>query len=118
MKRGELWTVSGGSAYTGKPRPALVIQDDLFDDLDSIVVCPLTSNPAEFTIARPVLRPNDGNGLIQPSRVMIDKIAALPKPRFGKLIGQVDQKDLERINRSLIVFLGIAGTIMTPIEDS
>lgn len=117
MKRGELWTVSGGTAYTGKPRPALVIQDDHFGELDSFVICPLTTNPADVMYFRPVLMPNDRNGLGRPSRVMIDKITALPKSRAGKLIGQVEQRDLERINRALLVFLGIAGTINTPEAD-
>jgi mRNA interferase MazF len=45
MKRGEIWTVAGGAAYAGKPRPAVIVQDDRFDANDSIVVCPLTSDP-------------------------------------------------------------------------
>ena len=40
MKRGEIWTVAGGAAYAGKPRPAVIVQDDRFDANDSIVVCP------------------------------------------------------------------------------
>jgi mRNA interferase MazF len=28
MRRGEIWTVAGGAAYAGKPRPAVIIQDD------------------------------------------------------------------------------------------
>ena len=45
MKRGEVWTVAGGAAYAGKPRPAVIVQDDRFDANDSIVVCPLTTDP-------------------------------------------------------------------------
>jgi mRNA-degrading endonuclease toxin of MazEF toxin-antitoxin module len=44
MKRGEIWTVAGGAAYAGKPRPAVIVRDDRFDANDSIVVCPLTTD--------------------------------------------------------------------------
>lgn len=40
MKRGEIWTVAGGPACAGKPRPAVIVQDDRFDANDSIIVCP------------------------------------------------------------------------------
>ena len=45
MKRGEVWTVTAGSGYGGKPRPAVIIQDDRFDATDSVTICLLTSEP-------------------------------------------------------------------------
>jgi mRNA interferase MazF len=117
MKRGEIWTVSGGSAYTSKPRPALIIQDDHFVHLDSIVVCPLTSDATEAMHFRPVLMPNDLNGLARPSRVMVDKVGAIPKAYLGKVIGSIELRDLARIDRAMIVFLGIAGSTLKPAND-
>lgn len=35
MKRGDVWTVSGGADYVGKPWPAVIIQDDDFDATQS-----------------------------------------------------------------------------------
>jgi mRNA interferase MazF len=35
MRRGDIWTVSGGKGYTGKPRPVAILQDDRFDATDS-----------------------------------------------------------------------------------
>ena len=52
MKRGEIRTVAGGAAYAGKPRPAVIVQDDRFDANDSIVVCPLTTDPTPAPIFR------------------------------------------------------------------
>ena len=52
MKRGEVWTVAGGAAYAGKPRPAVIVQDDRFDANDSIIVCPLTTDPTPAPIFR------------------------------------------------------------------
>ncbi|MEJ0048614.1 MAG: type II toxin-antitoxin system PemK/MazF family toxin [Rhodospirillales bacterium] len=42
MKRGEIWTVSGAAGYAGKPRPAVIVQDDHFDATNSVTVCPFT----------------------------------------------------------------------------
>jgi mRNA interferase MazF len=61
--------------------------------------------------------PNDDNGLTRSSRLMIDKLGAIPKSRLGKPIGQVEPGDLARLDRALIVFLGIAGAIFTPAGD-
>ena len=56
MNRGELWTVSGG-VYAAKPRPALIIQDNLFSATESVVVIPLTTTVADVTIARIAIPP-------------------------------------------------------------
>ena len=34
MRRGDIWTVSGGKDYAGKPRPVVIVQDDSFDGTD------------------------------------------------------------------------------------
>lgn len=41
MQRGDIVTVSLPRDY-GKPRPALVVQSDLLQELDSVLVCPIT----------------------------------------------------------------------------
>jgi len=61
--------------------------------------------------------PNDRNGIGKPSRLMVDKIAAIPKSRIGSYIGLVDQQDMVRIERALIVFLGIAGSVHRSPEE-
>ena len=45
MRRGDIWTVAGGKDYAGKPRPAVIVQDDSFDATDSITVCAFTTGP-------------------------------------------------------------------------
>ncbi len=56
-----------------------------------------------------VIDPTDRNGLKNASRLMIDKITTVPKPRLGKRIGKLSDEDLVRLNRALTVFLGLAG---------
>ena len=50
MKRGEIWTMAGGSGYAGKPRPVLIVQDDAFAERDSVTVCLITTDPADLPV--------------------------------------------------------------------
>ena len=105
MTRGEIWTVSGG-VYAAKPLPALIIQDDLFGATESIVVIPLTTTVADAPIAR-VAMPTT-TGITQPSFAMIDKITTVRRANLGTRIGCVPITLIAEIERSLMVFLGLA----------
>jgi mRNA interferase MazF len=109
MRRAEIWTVSGGADYTGKPRPAVIIQDDRFDT-DSVVLCPFTTDPTDAPLFRLLIEPDQGNGLEAPSRIMVDKITTARRSRLGAKVGTLDDASVLRLNRALIVFLGIAGS--------
>ena len=108
MKRGEVWTVSAGGAYTGKPRPAVIVQEDRFDATNSITLCVFTTDPTEAPLLRMLVEPTDRNGLSIASRLMIDKVTTVPKSRLGKRIGKLHDEDIVRLNRALTVFLGLA----------
>jgi mRNA interferase MazF len=110
MKRGEIWTVAGGAAYAGKLRPAVIIQDDLFDANDSIIVCPLTTDPTSAPIIRLPVEPDARSGLQTPCRMMVDKLSAVPRKRLGKRIGALASEEVKALNRSIFVFLGLSGT--------
>ncbi len=108
MKRGEVWTVSGGKDYAGKPRPVVIVQDDSFDATDSITVCAFTTDPTEAPLFRLRVEPNERNGLRSTSRLMVDKITTVPKPKVGERIGRLDDEDVVRLNQAVMVFLGLA----------
>jgi mRNA interferase MazF len=108
MKRGEIWTMAGGPGYASKPRPAVIIQEDGFTETLSIAVCPLTSQPIEAPMLRINVAPSPENGLRAASRLMVDKVTTVPKSRLGQRIGRLADDDLLRLNRSLLVFLGLA----------
>ena len=109
MKRGEIWTVSAGTGYAGKPRPAVIVQDDHFDATASITVCVFTTDPTDAPLIRLLVEPSEKNGLERQSRLMVDKITTVPKSKIGKLVGRLDDADLVRLNRAVLVFLGLAG---------
>ncbi len=109
MKRGEIWTASGGPDYAGKPRPVVIIQDDRFDATASITVCALTSSEVEAPVARPAIEPTETNGLRVSSRLMVDKITTVPKKRLGYRLGMLEDEDMTRLDRAIVVFFGLAG---------
>src|SRR5678815_4291934 len=108
MKRGEIWTVAGGAACAGKPRPAVIVQDNRFDANDSIIVCPLTTDTTPAPIFRLPVEPTAVNGLQAPCRLMIDKLTAVPRVRLGRRLGSLARGEMKALNRALFVFLGLA----------
>ena len=107
MKRGEVWTVSG-AGYAGKPRPAVIVQDDRFDATASITICVFTTDETAAPLFRLVVAPSERNGLRSASRLMVDKLTTVPKTRLGQRIGRLDDEDIVRVNRAMLVFLGLA----------
>jgi mRNA interferase MazF len=110
MKRGEIWTVAGGAAYAGKPRPAVIVQDNRFDANDSIVVCPLTTDPTPAPIFRLPVQSNAQTGLRAPCRMMVDKLTAVPRKRLGTRVGSLASEEVKLLNRAIFVFLGLSET--------
>ncbi len=108
MKRGTIITVVIPGAY-GKPRPALVIQSDLFAGHPSITILPITSELREAPLFRISITPDGSNGLLVPSQIMIDKIQTIPAEKAGETLGSVDDSLLLVVNRSLALWLGFAG---------
>ena len=113
MKRGEIWSVTGGPDYAGKPRPAVILQDDRFDRTSSITICAFTTDPTEAPLFRIPIEPSERNGLRTGSRLMADKITTVPRARIGKRTGRLDHEDVIRLNRAMVVFLGLAGGTAT-----
>lgn len=109
MKRGEIWTVAGGAGYAGKPRPVVIVQDDRFDSTASVTICAFTTDPTEAPLLRLEVTPTARNGLERASRLMVDKLTTVPKARLGQRVGRLEDEDVVRLNRSILVFLGLAG---------
>jgi mRNA interferase MazF len=110
MKRGEIWTVAGGGDYTGKPRPAVIVQDNSFDATDSIAICAFTTDPTEAPLFRISVDPTERNGLASKSTLMVDKLTTVRRTRLRSRVGQLDDEDVVRLNRAILVFLGLAGS--------
>ncbi len=105
MQRGELVTVSLQGEY-GKPRPALIVQSGLLADLESVVLCPVTSDLRNAAF-RVTVEPNPANGLSALSQVMVDKLSTLPRTKISEPFGRLDDERMKAIDRALLLVVGV-----------
>ncbi len=108
MKRGEVWTAAGGPDYAGKPRPVVILQDDVFDVTRSVTVCPFTTATIDAPLMRLPVEPSEDNGLRVASQLMVDKITTVSRTKLETRVGRLAEEDMVRLNRAAIVFLGLA----------
>ena len=109
MNRGDVWTVAGGTGYTGKPRPSVLVQSDQFAETLSVTVAAFTSDISDVSIIRPLVAPDGSNGLREPSYLMVDKLMTVPRSRLGSFVGRLSDTDVLALNRALATFLGLTG---------
>jgi mRNA interferase MazF len=108
LKRGDVVVVALTGDY-GKPRPALVIQSDLFNETHaSVTVVPLTSTLVDAPIFRLTVEPSPANGLRSLSQLMIDKVTTVSRTRIAQSIGRLEDDLLLRVSRALALWVGIA----------
>ena len=99
MKRGDVVLIVA-QGDMGKPRPGVIVQaDELGETTTSLLVCPMSSDLAEFKRTRPVVTPDAGNGLRLPLQIMTDKINALPRNRIRQVIGTIDDDVREQLDQ-------------------
>ncbi len=102
-----MWTVAGGPDYAGKPRPAVIVQDDHFDT-DSVTICPFTTDPVDAPLFRLMIEPTPNNGLRETCRLMVDKLTTVLRSKLGECVGVLAGIDMIRLNRAIVVFFGLA----------
>ena len=108
LKRGDIVTMAAPGDF-GKPRPALVVQADVFNEIHaSITVVPLTSTIIDAPLFRITLDPSRQNGLSRISQIMIDKVLTLPREKIGKRVGHLGNTVMIRVGRALAVWLGMS----------
>ena len=108
MKRGAIVVVAARGAYTGKPRPAVVVQSDLFNPThSSTTLCPITTDCVDAPLFRMTLPPGARTGLKAVSQVMIDKVISVPRASISAEIGECDGEEMEAIERGLQRWLGL-----------
>lgn len=107
MRRGDLVTVAMQGDF-GKPRPALIIQADQFNELATLTLLPVTSTLVAAPLFRITVQPSTENGLQKPSQVMVDKVMTVKRDKVRSPFGRIDADTLVAVERCMAVFLGIA----------
>ena len=107
-RRGDVVTVAAAGDF-GKPRPAVVVQSDVFPERHaSVVVCRMTTGLEDAPDFRLTITPSRNNGLRAVSQIMADKPVTIRRERVGSRIGRLDERDVSRLNRALAFVLGLA----------
>ena len=108
MKRGDVVTISGDGGYAGKPRPAVVVQSDLFNPTHtSVTVVPVTSTLVDAELFRIDLTPSKMNALRIKSQAMVDKIVSVRRDRVGSVVGALTPAELDRIDDAIRLWLAL-----------
>jgi mRNA interferase MazF len=107
MNRGDFVTLAMPGDF-GKPRPALVIQSDQFNEHATVTVLLVSSTLVEAPLFRVTVQPGKGNGLQKPSQVMVDKAMTVKRDKLGEVFGSASDAAMLEVGRCLAVFLGIA----------
>ncbi|SFB07235.1 mRNA interferase MazF [Rhizobium sp. NFR07] len=107
MRRGDLVSVALSGDF-GKPRPALVIQADRFEQTGTLTVLLVSSMLVEAPLIRLSVEPSPENGLSKASQIMIDKAMTVKREKLGPAFGRLDDETMLSVTRSLAVFLGLA----------
>lgn len=108
MKRGDVVVVALSGDY-GKPRPALIVQSDLFNEAHaSVTLAPVTSTIVDAPLFRLTLEPSSETGLRSVSQIMIDKVTTVQRDKVGRTIGQVGDETMLRVNRGIALWFGLA----------
>jgi mRNA interferase MazF len=110
VSRGGIWTAAAGAGYAGKPRPVAIIEDDRIDATNSVTICSFTTDLTDAPLLRPVVEMSVQNGPRQRSSPMVDKITTVRRDKLGELLGRLSSEDMVRLERSIVVFLGLAGS--------
>ncbi|MCW0000403.1 type II toxin-antitoxin system PemK/MazF family toxin [Pararhizobium sp. YC-54] len=107
MRRGDLVTIALPGDF-GKPRPALVIQSELFDQVPTVTVLLISGTQQDTPLLRISVEPDDENGLRKASQIMADKVMTMRRDKVGAPFGKLDAETMVSVNRLLAVFLGFA----------
>jgi mRNA interferase MazF len=108
VKRGAIVVVAAKGAYTGKPRPALVVQSDLFNPTHaSVTICPITSDCVDAPLFRLTLPPGSRTGLKNVSQIMLDKLVSVPRAAITSEIGECSAAELDSVGDGLRRWLAL-----------
>jgi mRNA interferase MazF len=106
MRRGDLVSVAVSGDF-GKPRPALVVQSDRFDETGTATVLLLSATLVDAPLIRITVEPSPENGLHKSSQVMVDKAMSVRREKLGRPFGRLDDATMLAVTRSLAVFLAL-----------
>jgi mRNA interferase MazF len=107
LSRGDV-VVCAMAGDFGKPRPAVVVQSDLFNETHaSVVLCPITSELTGLDLFRLHVPRSTQTGLRVNSEIMVDKLTAVKRTRISGKIGKLSAGQIDTLNDALRLWLDL-----------
>ena len=107
MRRGDVFAAATGSGFGGKPRPVVIIQADEFTTAPTVLVALVTDVEHAFEPIRPIVEPDEANGLVKASAVTADTLVAVRQRQFGDRLGSLSNADMRRVDAALLRILAL-----------
>ncbi len=108
LKRGDVVTVAL-QGDLGKPRPAVIVENDDIAPTDFVLVCPGTSHLDDHALNRRFLvLPDATNGLNLPTQFQTDKLSVVQRAKCRQVLGRLDDASMTEISIRLLIVLGLA----------
>ncbi|WP_270640614.1 type II toxin-antitoxin system PemK/MazF family toxin [Longibaculum muris] len=91
----------------GGVRPVLIIQNNIGNFFsDTVIIAVITSHIHKSNLPTHV-RLSNGYGLVKDSIVMLEQLRTVDKCRLGIRVGSLSNKDLLKVDRSLLISIGL-----------
>ena len=107
IKQYDIWLANlnpSSGSIPGKVRPVLIIQSDLLNNqLESTIVCPITSNVIQEA---KILRVHIPKGQLDTeSDILVDQIRTIDNGKLIQKISRLNYDQIKRIKKSLEIVL-------------
>jgi mRNA interferase MazF len=103
LKRGDVVLVAAG-----KPRPAVIVQADVFPTPVEVLICPFTTTILQAPLYRLMVLAGSENGLRIDSQLMVDKLGPVRREYIDRVVGRLAADDLTRLTEAMALLLGLA----------
>lgn len=106
VRRGDLIIGAAKGDFFGSPRPCVVVQADRYPELDSVLVCPTTTDlgtPRPMRVRSPPTR----SGLKKLSDVMVDKMLPMSRAKIGQVVGRLPPAQMRSVEACLMAVLDL-----------
>ena len=111
IKRGDIYYADLSpvvGSEQGGMRPVLIVQNDVGNKYSpTVIAAAITSQRFKTQLPTHIQVDAQDCGLSKDSIVLLEEVRTLDKQRLKERMGNLDEKDMTRVNRALSVSLGI-----------
>ncbi|MDR2525899.1 MAG: type II toxin-antitoxin system PemK/MazF family toxin [Oscillospiraceae bacterium] len=111
VKRGDIYYADLSpvvGSEQGGVRPVLIVQNDVGNKFSPTVICAaITSQKYKTDLPTHIKVNADESGLVRDSIVLLEQVRTLDKRRLKERMGNLESRDMQRVDRALSVSLGI-----------